>query len=704
MKSKVLYAIILILFSQNVFSQLFIQNYATPSLDYYTTKDGRVYFVHDGIIHLSSDQGQTMREIFVTEKPIISACFIDSLNGYSVTRNVNWFTVYEVNKTTNGGISWNILLTYDSYALNSLNFINVNTGWGCFMGNEIVKTTNGGVNWIKQYKSGREITSIKILNANTGFATAFDTLLYTSNGGINWSATYFGYRLMKVKFINGLFGYFFKENNILYFTTNCGLNWSQLNYSSSVNGNTSDAYFLNENTGWISNKYSVYKTTNGGINWTGNLISNNDDILNVIFLNENTGFAGTAKGRIFKTNNGGANWTVMLDNFKTNNRGVSFINNNTGFIVSDGGIIYKTTNKGGNWISNHTCSVPLYAIYTDSLTGCFAVGNSGFVLHSSNYGNNWTQSILTGNLYSVKFINQNTGIICGSSGTIYRTENRGANWSLLTSPTAVNLTGISFANSNTGWISGSNGYILKSTNAGQNWITCYVFPEPRQNYDVNFINESTGNVINYLQYAYPSPYIYSCIYTTTNGGNNWYLNYQYPLLYPYQGQPRMTSINISNTGSGYITATNGDLFLTTNGTNFYIYHNYFLTGLNASCFNNSGSSWVVGDNGLVLSSLNLNVRIRNLNNIVADKFDLSQNYPNPFNPFTKIKFSLPKSCKVEISVYNITGKLIEILANKVLGNGTYEILWDAQAYPSGIYFCKMNSNEFTKSIKMLLIK
>lgn len=91
-------------------------------------------------------------------------------------------------------------------------------------------------------------------------------------------------------------------------------------------------------------------------------------------------------------------------------------------------------------------------------------------------------------------------------------------------------------------------------------------------------------------------------------------------------------------------------------------------------------------------------------NYVSDKYELYQNYPNPFNPVTTIKYNLPKNSHVRIIVYDILGKELKTLLNERQANGTYKTDWDASTYPSGIYFYKLFTDDFTTTRKMLLIK
>jgi hypothetical protein len=96
---------------------------------------------------------------------------------------------------------------------------------------------------------------------------------------------------------------------------------------------------------------------------------------------------------------------------------------------------------------------------------------------------------------------------------------------------------------------------------------------------------------------------------------------------------------------------------------------------------------------------------------IPKEFALYTNFPNPFNPVTKIKFDIPASSLthgerqgVRLVIYDILGKEIATLVNQQLKPGIYEIEWDASNYPSGVYFYKLITEDFTETRKMVLIK
>lgn len=81
-----------------------------------------------------------------------------------------------------------------------------------------------------------------------------------------------------------------------------------------------------------------------------------------------------------------------------------------------------------------------------------------------------------------------------------------------------------------------------------------------------------------------------------------------------------------------------------------------------------------------------------------------QNYPNPFNPTTKISFALPSSGFVTLKVYDVLGREVAILANRVFASGKYELDFNASNLPSGTYIYSLRTDNKTITKKMLLVK
>lgn len=85
-------------------------------------------------------------------------------------------------------------------------------------------------------------------------------------------------------------------------------------------------------------------------------------------------------------------------------------------------------------------------------------------------------------------------------------------------------------------------------------------------------------------------------------------------------------------------------------------------------------------------------------------YTLDQNYPNPFNPVTTISYQLPKSTYVKLSIYDITGRLIETLLNENKNAGYYSVEWNSNNVGSGIYFYRIEAGDFSEVKKCLVVK
>ena len=91
-------------------------------------------------------------------------------------------------------------------------------------------------------------------------------------------------------------------------------------------------------------------------------------------------------------------------------------------------------------------------------------------------------------------------------------------------------------------------------------------------------------------------------------------------------------------------------------------------------------------------------------NVPPSEFTLSQNYPNPFNPSTSIEYSVPTNEYVTLKVFDMLGREVATLVNQEMNPGNYKVQFDASNLSSGIYFYKISSGTYNKTMKMLLLK
>lgn len=374
------------------------------------------------------------------------------------------------------------------------------------------------------------------------------------------------------------------------------------------------------------------------------------------FINNSTGFIATDQD-LEMTTNGGINWTQVYNSKTTS---VQFINSVTGFAAS-GTITYKTTNSGTNWIPiNHIARNSLEYM-VDTLYG-YAYGvysGQKYLLKTIDGAQNWFPLSGIGYFYDILdfcFFNRNNGLnimYYGDEPVPYsysdKTSNGGTNWETTIVNAGAKLTKF---NENIAYCGGNN-RIYKTIDQGNSWQSIQTNIPSQYYSSVYFINTNTGFACGGNMGTSNGSII-----KTTNGGQNWNPVYFYAPSF-------FTKIMFTDSLSGYAVTENLKLFKTTTGGG--------VTGIPQ-------------------------------NSIKVAKYTLEQNYPNPFNPTTKINYDLPNSNFVTLKVYDVHGSEIETLVIEDQNAGSYSVSFNASNYPSGVYFYKLETNGFSETKKMVLVK
>jgi len=303
-----------------------------------------------------------------------------------------------------------------------------------------------------------------------------------------------------------------------------------------------------------------------------------------------------------------------------------------------------------------------------------------------------------GRYEKIKFFDVNTGIAAGSYGILYKTTNGGVNWFIQSGLSNYRPTSISCIDANNWLIATETNIMNKTTNGGVNWIICNFSVSGLHPQAFSFINSNTGFCTDYL----------GTVFKTTNIGSNWFLSdtvdhsHHFFCGYIFFVNPETGYIS----GYGFGTGTNKNIFKTTNsGLNWIPNFVLYQKKVESIYFLNSNTGFAGGWNGFIYrTTTGGSIFVNNISVEIPDKYSLSQNYPNPFNPSTNIRYQITKNKFVKITVYDLLGKEIETLVNEKQSPGTYEVTFDGSNYPSGVYFYKLSSGDFSETKKMVLIK
>jgi len=440
-------------------------------------------------------------------------------------------------------------------------------------------------------------------------------------------------------------------------------------------------------------------TTAGG--WTQQFMPNLNgrSIIDIFFLDSLTGWAVTNKLNqnpdtmfVLRTTDSGNNWVKLYGKVTTGGGfpgyfRVRFLNQSTGFVCFTTGF-EKTTDGGISWFSlNAPLNNYLDMSILNENTIWLASPNSltGGVYFTSNGGTSWTPQFSGGNQNPNKIYmyNERIGFMSNNSAlpNIYKTTNGGSNWSVNVS--GEYFTDMYFADSLTGWKCMPRGMydidssVRKTTNGGINWFK-QILPyggiiNSPQIYKFSGINKDT------LWGCGSGIYVPSggrgILYRTTNGGNNWL----------FQVPDTSFGINVF----GYVQFINKRIGW---AYGLWVYGNYSPTGINTT----------TGGNDTFFTGL------QQISTKIPEQFKLYQNYPNPFNPRTEIKYQIVNSkeqiSNVKLIVFDIQGREITTLVNEKQSYGTYEVDFSGNGYSSGVYFYKIETDDFVQSKKMVLLK
>ncbi len=399
--------------------------------------------------------------------------------------------------------------------------------------------------------------------------------------------------------------------------------------------------------------------------WVSQNSGTTEQIYDVFFVNDLTGYASCSGGVLLKTTNSGINWTSLPGPYSGNIVNVVFFDSNTGIVFSNP--VYKTTNAGLNW---------------------FQVASLSGTLHHS-------------------MIADSTTVYGCQPFQLSKTTDKGSNWSVTSSTPPWMTTSVYFINQFTGWVTTIQpigmpvptvyrASVSKTINGGLNWLVLYTEdgpPESNLFRDTYFPTSDTGIIIGKSG---------NSIYRTFNSGINWS---------EITTGGGLTDLFFINSKTGWAVNQTGYVYKTTNTGSLWTYSATPVSiQLNTVRFINPLTGWAVGVNGTILKSTNGGVTgITQFTGLSPNKFSLSQNYPNPFNPQTKIKFDIPSNVKgqtsnVKLIIYDLLGREVTTLVNEELKPGTYEADWDASNFSSGVYFYKLVAGDFIETKKMVLMK
>jgi len=617
----------------------------------------------------------------------------------------------EIWRSNDSGENWYLLYTFEN-DIDRISIAPSDSSVLYAVAYGLYKSIDSGKNWTRKFNNSNFANSAKQLKVNPQNPHSF----YLSSHG------YLIHAIDNENYVDTIttpspndFIMDPKDTLVMYisanyplFGTDCGMvktidggeNWFKIANGLPDNGNTVGKLAIdpsNTSTLYAGTGGGVYKTTDGGENWELTNLVNDGYIINYEILgSDKDEIIALSYGlHLIKTIDNGITWSKPEflpneNNWDINKYSMSFNPNdkNTGY-HGDGTNLFKTTDGGTTWVR------------TNNLLGC-----SGVKYHKFN----------SDILYAV---DSNYGYISKDGGETWRI--RAQNPMPIVFSSNDEKTAYFFTEDKIG----------KTMNMGESWIF-YSEGLPRDFQDGQYwikpirsliINDSSPNILYCGQRAiYKTP---GALAKSIDGGESWFqVDSAFAKLDPMisvqnvcvdQDNPNRLFVGLRHHGQPYTeTFSNGALYLTEDDCKTWrkLYDSYsdnikidYTTSPKTIYFTTKFGLMSLPDTAHVTS-------VEQEDNFIPNNFVLHQNYPNPFNPTTTIKYSIPGNVKretinettVSLTVFDVLGRAVTTLVNKKQNPGNYSVKFDATNLSSGVYFYKLNVNDFVSIKKMVVTK
>jgi len=653
-------------------------------------------------------------------------------------------------KTVNKGSNWaavNLGMNVNAFNAIRINPLDENYIYAATT-NGLFVTTNGGTNWTLNYTGNVTDVILDPVAANYVFIGEF-------NSGYRYSTNY------------GASGSFV-NTNVAGFPANSGNIKLAISRSSNniLYASVSHRELCSNNIGLSG--LGIYKSTDRGLTWEYKVTPDNfwcqGAYNNAIAINPiNPNYVIQGAGDLLFTTNGGVNWTETGGGHHDHhvlkwNADASLL-----YDGNDGGIFISPAN-GSEW-SSLLNFLPITQFYAGDIgvtnTNIIAGGaQDNAVPFSSNGGASWFYKLGGDGTDAVINPSNFNNIIAANNGGIHNTFNLFQNTSYAHNGLNPPPPFFNFLQSN----KYSNGYIYlacgpniyRTTNGGNLWVDLNSPDESFGRIGAEKGN-SSGNEVLYVPVGNAvkrlTVFINGTFYTRNAGipVNRFVTKVS---THPRDTAVAFACLNVSSSPVKLLKTTNRGILWTdisgiTSGlpvspTDVMAHPtdpNIIIAGTWGFGFfktSDGGQSWFKWNDGAPVAanttdltfidsaSINkfyvvaftsgrsvmrreiglqdsVSVNINDLTSGVKN-FNLYQNYPNPFNPATNISFYLKNSSQVKISVFDVNGRKTADIMNEKKAAGNHRITFNGSALTSGVYFYRMETESFTDTKKMILVK
>ncbi len=689
------------------------------------------------------------QSVFPVDRNIEGVVFISPTHGFLCAQNRHLL------ETTDGGITWQTRMAdvWGSDPFYAIEFSDALHGYFTGNNNDAWRTVDGGATWQQMSTvAAGSWRHLDFLSPTVGFAGANGACAFTSDGGITWQ-TKSGWPTCPV-----IYGMDFRDLSVglaggsipntgedgIFKTIDGGVSWVRKHPASA-----NDVVWIDASTAVAIVGTEILRSTDSGDTWSllaGGISTGLVD-LEVVGPATLTGVSG--KGDLWRSANGGGSWTMVFDGLGNLPASwtISFLDAQNGWVAGQGGMLLQTTDGGLNWaLRNNGVAIQLYDVEMFNDSYGLIAGHDGYLLRTTNGGAFWeTQKLeVTGQVFgrdeglkAVSIVDADFAVAAGPGGTVFRTTDAGVTWESIGYPALPGLFYIEdayFVDRQVGWLVGldedlgHNRTVYKTANGGDSWTQA--FPLGARVISVDFadsqygwlgtigrsflrtIDGGTNWIAGTLPNADNSPSVTEIEFVDRLNG--WAVGWDGYVAHSTNGGVSWTLQNLAGTqdvilGLHAVSAT--EVWLTGRELNSFaavVYHTtdagqtwekevvgeypYIPVGVSATP---SGNVWIAGYAGRIQHLPGSTVSVPGPSGTPSRSY-LGQVVPNPFRSEASIRYTLPADGWLDLQIVDVSGRVVESLANGRARAGAHTLVWAPRAgersapdVTPGMYFCRL---------------
>ncbi|NNE45130.1 MAG: T9SS type A sorting domain-containing protein [Rhodothermales bacterium] len=663
------------------------------SVDYRpsVTLGDRVWIAGSGgtILH-SPDNGRSwVRQASGTNRPLSKIVFVGGTStGWAIG------AAGTILKSTNGGDTWEkVHRSYVGTDLSTVHFTNRDTGWVAGVGGRILRTNDGGARWADQSRGDYNYNDIHFLDGEEGWVVGDDgVVMFTGEGGEgfpSWNGPHdTGTRndLYAIHFSDPQHGLAVGKAGTIIATRGVGTPWVR---RQSPTMNPLYGVFLASNTtAWaVGLQGTVIRTEDGGLNWTLYPTGVTDRLTAVFATDTMHVWAVGTRGRIINSSDGGRTWQTQDSGISSALLTVHFIDRNFGWAAGTEGTIVWTSDGGQTWTRQVTgTSKFLSGIYLADDEYGWVVGEDGAILNTINggvWGLAWLRLVHAAPDVGLGLIDVYLNGVRVIDDLDYRGVSRniavptdGAEIAVV--PGSVSAIGADDPRFNVVLSEGQTYAAVLAGEIGHPDGPLSLITVPKKPSGKTVAPVPVGFV-----HAVPDGPPVDCFVNGVTMCSD--LSFGQYNLGTSTDEHQIMNIRRHDDGS---LVESFDVTLSSSEEVFPIILTGYLSPPPGS-EDRSVSMMIVSETGEVSTPA---IVTRLEDDSVVREFKLLGNYPNPFNPSTTIRFDLPATSDVTLTVFDVLGRVVRKFERPMVpaGFGRSQSV-DSQGLSSGVYVYSLSA-------------